>query len=48
MVAALSPQRHIDLIHAPLIVGYGTYETPEFQRQNREFTAAIKAAGKPV
>ncbi len=48
MVEALSPQRHIDLLHAPLIVAYGTYETPEFQRQNREFAAAVKAAGKPV
>ena len=31
-----------------MIVAYGTYETPEFQRQNREFAAAVKAAGKPV
>ena len=31
-----------------LIVAYGTCETPEFQRQNREFAAAVKAAGKPV
>lgn len=48
MVEALSSQRHIDRLHAPLIVGYGTFETPEFQRQNREFAAAVKAAGKPV
>ena len=27
---------------------YGTCETPEFQRQNREFAAAVKAVGKPV
>jgi arylformamidase len=45
---ALSSQRHIDRIHAPLVVSYGTFETPEFQRQNREFAAAVKAAGKPV
>lgn len=25
-----------------------TYETPEFQRQNRDFAAAMKAAGKSV
>jgi arylformamidase len=31
-----------------IIVAYGTLETPEFQRQNREFAAAVKAAGKPV
>jgi arylformamidase len=48
MVEALSSQRHIDRLHAPLIVAYGTYETPEFQRQNREFAAAVKAVGKPV
>jgi arylformamidase len=29
-------------------VGYGTYETPEFQRQARDFAAALKAAGKLV
>jgi arylformamidase len=47
-VAALSPIRHLDRLHAPLIVAYGTCETPEFQRQNREFAAAIEAAGKQV
>jgi acetyl esterase/lipase len=26
----------------------GLAETPEFQRQNREFAAAVKAAGNPV
>ena len=45
MVEALSPQRHIDRLHAPLIVACGTYETPEFQRQARDFAAALKAAG---
>jgi arylformamidase len=47
-VAALSPLRHLNRLHAPLIVAYGTCETPEFQRQNREFAAAVKASGKPV
>jgi arylformamidase len=45
---ALSSQRHIDKLNAPIIVAYGTQETPEFQRQNRDFAAAVKAAGKPV
>jgi len=45
---ALSSQRHLDKLNAPIIVAYGTQETPEFQRQNREFAAAVKAAGKPV
>jgi arylformamidase len=45
---ALSSQRHLDKLNAPIIVAYGTQETPEFQRQGREFAAAVKAAGKPV
>ncbi len=45
---ALSSQRHIDKLNAPVIVAYGSQETPEFQRQSREFAAAVKAAGKPV
>ena len=46
MEQALSAQRHIDRLNAPLIVAHGTYETPEFQRQARDFVAAVKAAGK--
>jgi arylformamidase len=42
----LSPIRHLDRLRAPLIVAYGSCETPEFQRQNREFAAAVDAAGK--
>src|SRR5215467_6000484 len=45
---ALSSQRHLDKLNAPIIVAYGTQETPEFQRQSREFAAAVKAVGKPV
>lgn len=45
---ALSSQRHLHLLNCPVIVGYGTLETPEFQRQSRDFTAAIKSLGKPV
>jgi arylformamidase len=48
MVDALSTQRHLERIAMPLVVAYGTYETPEFQRQNREFAGALQAAGKPV
>ena len=48
MEDAMSSQRHLDLLRAPLIVSYGTNETPDFQRQNRDFAAAVKAAGKPV
>ncbi len=48
MEQALSPQRHLDNLNAPVIVAYGMLETPEFQRQSRDFAAAVKAAGKRV
>jgi arylformamidase len=48
MEQQLSAQRHIDKIHTPLVLAHGTLETPEFQRQSRDFAAALKAAGKPV
>lgn len=47
-VAELSPIRRLDRLRAPVVVAYGTCETPEFRRQNREFAAALAAAGKPV
>jgi arylformamidase len=48
MEQALSAQRHLDQLNTPLVLAHGTYETPEFQRQTRDFCAAVKAAGKPV
>jgi arylformamidase len=48
MEQVLSPKRHVDKLNAPLIVAYGTLETPEFQRQSRDFAAAAKANNKPV
>jgi len=48
MEEALSTQRHLDRINCPVVLAHGTYETPEFQRQTREFAAAMKAAGKAV
>jgi arylformamidase len=44
----LSSQRHLDRLNCPVIVAYGTHETPEFQRQSRDYAAALKALGKPV
>jgi arylformamidase len=44
----LSTQRHLARIACPVTLVYGTLETPEFQRQSRDFAAALKAAGKPV
>ena len=48
MEQAMSSQRHLDLLRAPVTVTYGTNETPEFQRQSRDFAAAVRAVGKPV
>jgi len=48
MEETLSPQRHLDKLIAPVAVVYGTAETPEFQRQSRDFAAAAQTAGKPV
>jgi arylformamidase len=44
----MSTIRHLANITAPVTVMYGTFETPEFQRQSREFAASLKAAGKDV
>ena len=44
----LSAQRHLDKLVAPVAIVYGTAETPEFQRQSRDFAAAVQTAGKPV
>ena len=48
MEHALSTQRHLDRLNCPIVVAHGTLETPEFQRQTRDFAEAVKAAGKPV
>ena len=43
---ALSPQRHLERIRAPIALIYGSLETPEFQRQSRDFADALTRAGK--
>ncbi|MFZ3359258.1 MAG: alpha/beta hydrolase [Xanthobacteraceae bacterium] len=48
MVQKLSALRHLDGLHTPLVVAHGTCETPEFQRQTRDFAASVKAAGKLI
>jgi arylformamidase len=48
MEEALSPQRHLDRITAPIVLLYGSHESPEFQRQSRDFADALRKAGKPV
>jgi len=48
MVEKLSSQRHLDGLHTPLVLAYGTCETPEFQRQTRDVFAAVQGLGKPA
>ena len=48
MEEELSPQRHLARIVAPVVLVYGSNETPEFQRQSRDFAEALRQAGKPV
>jgi arylformamidase len=48
VVEELSAIRHLDRLSTPLVFAYGTYESPEFQRQSRDFYAAVKSMGKPV
>jgi arylformamidase len=44
--SALSSQRRLEYLNAPIIVAHGSLETPEFQRQSRDFVKAVKEAGK--
>lgn len=44
--ADFSTQRHVSKLSCPVLIAYGTHETPEFQRQSNEFFALVKAAGK--
>ena len=46
MEKALSPQRHLERVSAPIVLVYGSRETPEFQRQSRDFADALTCAGK--
>ena len=39
MEDALSTHRHLSRINCPVVLAHGTYETPEFQRQTRDFAA---------
>jgi len=46
MIEQLSGGRFIGDLRTPLVLAIGTCETPEFQRQSRDFAAAVAAAGK--
>jgi arylformamidase len=45
-VQALSPGLHAHRIRCPVIVAYADNDTDEFQRQSREFAAALDKAGR--
>lgn len=47
-IAALSPQLNVERIAAPVIIACGTNESPEFQRQAREFAEILDKTGKAV
>ncbi len=42
----LSPIRHLARLRCPVVVAYGTKDSPEFQRQSREFAEALRAMGR--
>ncbi len=42
----LSPPRHLDRLRAPVVVAYAEHDSPEFQRQSREFAAALTRVGR--
>ncbi len=46
-IERLSAIRHLQHIHCPVVLGYGTQESPEFQRQTSAFAKALADAGKP-
>jgi arylformamidase len=48
MEDATSAQRHLEYLVTPVVLAHGTLETPEFQRQSRDFVQAVSAAGKPA
>ena len=48
MIEDLSPIRAVDRWSVPVVVAYGTQETPEFQRQSSEFAETLARAGKDV
>jgi arylformamidase len=47
-VRAFSAIHHLQHIHCPIVVSYGSCESPEFIRQNQSFAAAALRAGHDV
>lgn len=48
VLVELSPLRHMDRLNGPIVIGYGTHESPEFIRQSQDFITALEGAGKKV
>lgn len=48
MINELSPIKHIDQISAPVIIAYGTEESPAFKKQSQAFAEALKQQSKTV
>jgi len=48
MVKDLSPINHIAKIRTPVILAYGTQESPEFKRQSQAFAEELKKKSKEV
>lgn len=48
MVEDLSPINHITKVRTPVILAYGTQESPEFQRQSKTFAEALEKQSKEV
>ena len=42
----LSPIHHLARLRCPVVVAYGTKDSPEFQRQSREFAEALRVIGR--
>ena len=45
---AFSPYRHVDKLAAPIVVAWGTRESPEFIAQGQFFARTVASAGRPV
>jgi arylformamidase len=45
-VFELSPALHADRMPCPTVISYAEYDTDEFQRQSREFAAALEKASR--
>lgn len=48
MIESLSPIRHVDRLFCPVLIAYGTHDTPEFQRQSTKFANTATQAAKNV